>query len=120
MDVVPAGRTGVSQSLPRVFRGIVNGAPEPLVRGKVGQRRPWIPPILEARVVILARRSSPERRKGLATFETVEQGEVLQTVALDLKPDTGNWFGKARSEERRVGKECRSRWSPYHYKKKMQ
>src|SRR2546430_5599142 len=24
----------------------------------------------------------------------------------------------ARSEERRVGKECRSRWSPYHYKKR--
>src|SRR5690554_1535652 len=23
-----------------------------------------------------------------------------------------------RSEERRVGKECRSRWSPYHYTKK--
>ena len=23
-----------------------------------------------------------------------------------------------RSEERRVGKECRSRWSPYHAKKK--
>ena len=22
--------------------------------------------------------------------------------------------GAARSEERRVGKECRSRWSPYH------
>src|SRR3546814_11708639 len=31
---------------------------------------------------------------------------------------------EARSEERRVGKECvrtwRSRWSPYHYKKKQQ
>src|ERR1039458_10828163 len=26
-------------------------------------------------------------------------------------------FGQRRSEERRVGKECRSRWSPYHYKK---
>src|SRR3712207_9346479 len=26
--------------------------------------------------------------------------------------------GMIRSEERRVGKECRSRWSPYHYKKK--
>src|SRR6266542_1199108 len=25
----------------------------------------------------------------------------------------------ARSEERRVGKECRSRWSPYHEKKKV-
>src|SRR5579864_5624048 len=23
-------------------------------------------------------------------------------------------FGLGRSEERRVGKECRSRWSPYH------
>ena len=23
-------------------------------------------------------------------------------------------FGALRSEERRVGKECRSRWSPYH------
>ena len=23
-------------------------------------------------------------------------------------------FGDVRSEERRVGKECRSRWSPYH------
>src|SRR3712207_9535489 len=27
--------------------------------------------------------------------------------------------GVLRSEERRVGKECRSRWSPYHYKKKI-
>src|ERR1039457_7656686 len=25
---------------------------------------------------------------------------------------------ETRSEERRVGKECRPRWSPYHYKKK--
>ena len=24
-----------------------------------------------------------------------------------------DWL-KSRSEERRVGKECRSRWSPYH------
>ena len=29
-----------------------------------------------------------------------------------------NAFIKSRSEERRVGKECRSRWSPYQYKKK--
>src|SRR3989449_10126988 len=27
---------------------------------------------------------------------------------------TGNSLGDSRSEERRVGKECRSRWSPYH------
>ena len=27
---------------------------------------------------------------------------------------TRAFFGATRSEERRVGKECRSRWSPYH------
>src|SRR5687767_3625848 len=26
----------------------------------------------------------------------------------------GTWAARCRSEERRVGKECRSRWSPYH------
>ena len=26
----------------------------------------------------------------------------------------GIFIGMSRSEERRVGKECRSRWSPYH------
>ena len=26
----------------------------------------------------------------------------------------GELFKQFRSEERRVGKECRSRWSPYH------
>src|SRR3712207_7368444 len=29
----------------------------------------------------------------------------------------GRPLGHRRSEERRVGKECRSRWSPYHSKK---
>ena len=28
--------------------------------------------------------------------------------------DTGFSTSETRSEERRVGKECRSRWSPYH------
>ena len=31
-------------------------------------------------------------------------------IVLDLKDE----FVNDRSEERRVGKECRSRWSPYH------
>ena len=29
-------------------------------------------------------------------------------------PPSGNCYFTFRSEERRVGKECRSRWSPYH------
>ena len=28
--------------------------------------------------------------------------------------DGGKYINDDRSEERRVGKECRSRWSPYH------
>src|SRR3712207_9299550 len=28
--------------------------------------------------------------------------------------DTSHGMTRTRSEERRVGKECRSRWSPYH------
>src|SRR5256885_16368133 len=35
----------------------------------------------------------------------------LETRILD---DTGFGIDLDRSEERRVGKECRSRWSPYH------
>ena len=34
----------------------------------------------------------------------IKNGEVFEDIAADYP----------RSEERRVGKECRSRWSPYH------
>src|SRR5258708_25165337 len=34
------------------------------------------------------------------------------TAGLELAPVTASL--RPRSEERRVGKECRSRWSPYH------
>src|SRR5256886_10278521 len=33
---------------------------------------------------------------------------------IDTTSDPKNCGGCGRSEERRVGKECRSRWSPYH------
>src|SRR2546426_10404079 len=33
---------------------------------------------------------------------------------LDISLSSLTEVGYARSEERRVGKECRSRWSPYH------
>ena len=36
---------------------------------------------------------------------TVKKGEVVKAVIVR---------SAKRSEERRVGKECRSRWSPYH------
>src|SRR3712207_9282634 len=38
---------------------------------------------------------------------------------LDERSQVLSEMGAERSEERRVGKECRSRWSPYNYKNKM-
>ena len=39
---------------------------------------------------------------------------LLQSLADGLKYMFKEIIIPARSEERRVGKECRSRWSPYH------
>ena len=39
------------------------------------------------------------------------KAEIMEYVGR-MEVITGKKFG--RSEERRVGKECRSRWSPYH------
>ena len=49
-------------------------------------------------------------------------GSVLTSCSDDTVPEnstpdapgTGAGTYVVRSEERRVGKECRSRWSPYH------
>ena len=39
--------------------------------------------------------------------------ELLADTDLKVDPERG-FDHTTRSEERRVGKECRSRWSPYH------
>ena len=38
----------------------------------------------------------------------LEKVKAILAEQFDVEED------KVRSEERRVGKECRSRWSPYH------
>ena len=49
---------------------------------------------------------------------TIYTSEEIEKIAAagKLTADTLSMLEKAvrRSEERRVGKECRSRWSPYH------
>ena len=46
----------------------------------------------------------------------MKKGRVTIPTNLDVVPQTLEILDEwgARSEERRVGKECRSRWSPYH------
>ena len=51
-----------------------------------------------------------ELAKDTLNFQVVtDQGKIVDAAALPRFSDV-----EVRSEERRVGKECRSRWSPYH------
>src|SRR5476649_1332493 len=75
----------------------------------------------------------PSRSEGntrLYTDEDLQRLDVILTLARDMGVNLAGieiilnmrekmvemerQMGEFRSEERRVGKECRSRWSPYH------
>src|SRR3989449_8712874 len=51
---------------------------------------------------------------GDVSLETFPVPHTPESVALSLTAPEGRLVYTGRSEERRVGKECRSRWSPYH------
>ena len=62
-------------------------------------------------------KSSLEAEKDKMMAVYVERTGVESTI-LEVQMNKEAWFDgngySIRSEERRVGKECRSRWSPYH------
>ena len=47
-------------------------------------------------------------------FDRLKGKELVATIGFFDGVHLGHRFLIDRSEERRVGKECRSRWSPYH------
>ena len=59
------------------------------------------------------------RNKSNKSNITLSKG-TSETLKATINPSdatddkTLTWKSEDRSEERRVGKECRSRWSPYH------
>src|ERR1039457_7695239 len=65
-------------------------------------------------------------RRRLTRLQGDWSSDVCSSDLSSAHPSTGNPAPSPnapppalrRSEERRVGKECRSRWSPYHEKKK--
>src|SRR5437762_12998570 len=67
-------------------------------------------------------RKRKRRPKDYFIFGTIqEEDRVIRINPLLDQPFVPPWFLRYilyRSEERRVGKECRSRCAPYHYKKK--
>ena len=55
-------------------------------------------------------------KKGEYIFRQGDPGDVMYAIVegeVEIAVD-GSQRNIVRSEERRVGKECRSRWSPYH------
>src|ERR1039458_6218846 len=55
------------------------------------------------------------RRRFVGGRYSNRDGQLTRGLALEHAPRGWNiGIIAARSEERRVGKECRSRWSPYH------
>src|SRR2546430_9904424 len=52
--------------------------------------------------------------QGVATRANELMENAANIVSDRLGEDIHNTLVVTRSEERRVGKECRSRWSPYH------
>src|SRR2546430_17436336 len=48
--------------------------------------------------------------------EAISSQHEMTQLSHMHSPSTGPCWMSSRSEERRVGKECRSRWSPYHSK----
>src|SRR2546422_10828295 len=51
--------------------------------------------------------------QGVEGVQTGREGQPLRPNQLLIVVREGHEM-RTRSEERRVGKECRSRWSPYH------
>src|SRR2546422_7248754 len=53
-----------------------------------------------------------ETTLGMQALKRIGKPEDVADVVAFLASDAARWITGARSEERRVGKECRSRWSP--------
>src|SRR5256885_14469780 len=50
----------------------------------------------------------------LRHLEPLSENDQARLRAFAVEHNVQWWLQPKRSEERRVGKECRSRWSPYH------
>ena len=80
-----------------------------LLRAKYGAER-----VIPATIAVETERVSPGHivhRSPFARLNVLSAGRQLLAGTLDQLEQIGF---TCRSEERRVGKECRSRWSPYH------
>src|SRR3712207_7624177 len=82
--------------------------------------RDWSSDVCSSDLRALARLDSATRNTALEAMADAlgtRSSEILDANARDMEAGEDAGLSSAlldRSEERRVGKECRSRWSPYH------
>src|SRR5256885_10695792 len=75
-------------------------------------------PICIKFTILAPRQAKRVRKRGGRSWHDVSGDRIdasrAYLVRLPSKRQINVFFYDGRSEERRVGKECRSRWSPYH------
>src|SRR2546426_11550053 len=93
---------------------------------RLGERRLQVISLDEERRDQTERRRATDRRQPTGRRQAEARGDKLVVLVVSSQEDAARQvrellegadpdrFGVVRSEERRVGKECRSRWSPYH------
>ena len=121
----PAGNNSLAATLYSVVVDTI--APQPVITGPASPTRndPFVATVDFGEMVIGFTGADLTVTNGSVTGLT-DSGNGLFTVTIDATGDGTVTVGlpagaaadpagnDSRSEERRVGKECRSRWSPYH------
>jgi len=106
-DVVPLGRNKHAKESADLVRSILPGGGTnlyPVLRAAMSKLNAVEADVKHV-IVLSDGQSEGDPEQGVETARAMaELGMSVSTIAV----------GDGRSEERRVGKECRSRWSPYH------
>src|SRR5687768_18304762 len=80
--------------------------------------RDWSSDVCSSDLALDRAASAPEDAARAELLQALDVGAQQRGHAVDGHLEAAPPLRVVRSEERRVGKECRSRWSAYHEKKK--
>ena len=94
----------MSEKIVQLNEEVIKGQIKELVRGSVEET---LNELLEKEAESLTQAARYERSEARQGYRSGHYDRNLTTTSGDVTLHM-------RSEERRVGKECRSRWSPYH------
>src|SRR5689334_10192149 len=125
-DFVSLRRISGNQPTNRPWRKSSRDAFRGALSSQRGFTGAWVVPIKP--MVLLIGNYSLDRQQSMQRFTTMMlQGLTAAGIPAEIAAPApvlgklfgadnflGKWFAYIRSEERRVGKECRSRWSTYH------